>query len=47
MVWSAGNVRYVFVALTLQAKLATMLVPQQTIVQASANLHREGFTANL
>ena len=44
---SAGYIRYVFVALTLQAKWATMLAPQQTIMRASANLRCEGATANL
>ena len=44
---SAGYIRYVFVALTLQAKWATMLAPQQTIVRASANLRCEGADASL
>ena len=33
MAQSAGHVRYVFVALTLRAKSATMLAPQQTIMR--------------
>ena len=44
---SAAHVRYVFVALTLRAKWATVLAPQQTIMRASANLRCEGATANL
>ena len=44
---SVGHVRYVFVALTLRAKWATMQAPQQTIVWACANLRCKGATANL
>ena len=44
---SAGHIRYVFVALTLRAKWATMLAPQQTIMRASANLRCEGAAASL
>ena len=44
---SAGYIRYVFVALTLQAKWATMLAPQQTIMRASAILRCEGAAAKL
>ena len=47
IIQSTGHVRYVFVALTLRAKRATMLAPQQTIVRVSANLRCEGATANL
>ena len=43
----AGHVRYVFVALTLRAKRATMLAPQQTIMRASAILRCEGAAAKL
>ena len=43
----AGHVRYVFVALTLRAKRATMLAPQQTIIRASANLRCEDAAAKL
>ena len=43
----AGHVRYVFVALTLRAKWATMLAPQQTIMRASAILRCKGATAKL
>jgi len=37
----------VFVALTLQAKWATMLAPQKTMMWASANLRCESDAANI